>query len=57
MDLKAFDLQIDEEEKAKRGMQPQRDGVKGLLSEIEAWVEIITLEGVRAQDVGKFNWL
>lgn len=57
VDLKQFDLQIDEEEKTKRGIVPKADGVKKLLNEIEAWVEIYKIEDVKLGDVGKFHWL
>lgn len=57
MDLKQFDLQIDEEEKKKRGMQKKEEGVKRLLIEIEAWVEIYKIVDVKREDVGKFRWL
>lgn len=57
LDLKQFDLQIDEAEKRKRGMQPKSEGTKILFSEIEAWVEIYKIEDVRGVDVGKFVWL
>ena len=57
MDLKQFDLQIDDEEKKKRGMQKKDEGVKRLLIDIEAWVEIYKIEDVKREDVGKFTWL
>ena len=33
------------------------EGVKRLLNEIEAWVEIYRIEDVKMADVGKFTWL
>lgn len=57
VDLKQFDLQIDEEEKKKRGMEPKGEGVKRLLNEIEAWASIYKIEDVKVGDVGKFTWL
>ena len=57
MDLKQFDLQIDEEERKKRGMQKKEEGVKRLLIEIEAWVEINKIVDVKGEDVGKLRWL
>ena len=57
VDLKQFDLQIDEEEKKKRGMQEKEEGTKRLVNEIEAWVEIFKIEDVKMEDVGKFSWL
>ena len=57
MDLKQFDLQIDEEERKKRGLEPKGAGVKRLLNEIEAWVSVYKIEDVKVEDVGKFTWL
>lgn len=60
MDLKQFDLQIEEEEeKKKRGMvvHGEEEGVKRLLNEIEAWVEIYTIKDVKREDMAKFSWL
>lgn len=57
VDLKQFDLQIDDEEKKKRGMQKKDEGVKRLLIDIEAWVDIYKIEDVKREDVGKFSWL
>lgn len=57
VDLKQFDLQIDEEEKKKRGLQEKEEGTKRLVNEIEAWVEIFKIEDVKMEDVGKFSWL
>ena len=58
MDLKQYDLQIDEEEKEKRGMSTTvEEGTKRLLNEIEAWVEIVKIADVKMEDVGKFQWL
>ncbi|KAF6235461.1 hypothetical protein HO173_006144 [Letharia columbiana] len=58
VDLKQFDLQIDEAEKKKRGREEMEvEGVKRLLNEIEAWVEIYRIEDVKMADVGKFTWL
>ena len=58
VDLKQYDLQIDEEEKEKRGMSTTvEEGTKKLLNEIEAWVEIFKVPDVKMEDVGKFQWL
>lgn len=57
VDLKQFDLQLDDEEKKKRGMQEKEKGTKRLRNEIEAWVEIYKIDDVKMKDVGKFSWL
>ena len=58
VDLKQYDLQIDEEEKKKRGVSTTvEEGTKRLLNEIEAWVEIVKIADVKMEDVGKFEWL
>ena len=58
MDLKQYDLQIDEEEKKKRGVSTTvEEGTKRLLNEIEAWVEIVKIQDVKMEDVAKFRWL
>lgn len=56
VDLKQFDLVIDEEERKKRGMV-RKEGAKRLLNGIEAWVEIYKIEDVKVEAVGKFRWL
>ncbi len=38
-------------------MQEKKEGVKKLLNEIEAWVDIYKIEDVRMEDMGKFTWL
>lgn len=56
--MKQYDLQIDEEEKEKRGISTMvEEGTKRLLNEIEAWVEIVKIPDVKLEDVGKFQWL
>ena len=58
VDLKKHDLQIDEEEKKKRGVSTAvEEGSKRLLNDIEAWVEIFKIQDVKMEDVGKFRWL
>ena len=58
VDLKQYDLQIDEEEKKKRGVSTTvEEGTKRLLNEIEAWVEIVKIQNVKMEDVAKFRWL
>lgn len=57
VDLKQYDLQIEDAEKEKRGMQKKEAGTKRLLNEIEAWVEIYKIENVKREDIGKFRWL
>lgn len=58
MDLKQYDLQIDEEEKKKRGVPTTvEEGTKRLLNEIEAWVETVKIQDVKMEDVAKFRWM
>lgn len=56
VDLKQFNLEIDEEERKKRGLQ-KKEGTKRLLNKIGACVEIFKIADVKMEDVGKFSWL